>query len=53
MSLDAVLLLRKGLRGPRMPSETNARLQKKPILCPWNSRLSPRHEEKADGNKPW
>lgn len=29
VSLDAVLLLRRGLRGPRMPSETNVRLQKK------------------------
>lgn len=53
MSLDAVLLLRRGLRGPRMPSETNVRLQRKAYLCPWNSRLSSKHEEKANGNKPW
>lgn len=27
--------------------------KKKPILCPWDSRLSPRPEEKANMNEPW
>lgn len=34
VSLDAVLLLRRALRGPRMPSETNARLQKSLFCAP-------------------
>ena len=41
LSLGAVLLLRRGLRGPRMPSETNVRLKQKSLFCALGIQGSP------------